>query len=32
MAGQCAGMIKEELSVEAILKQTWEQAKEYLTL
>ncbi len=32
MAGQCAGMIKEELSVEAILKQTWEQAKEYLML
>lgn len=30
MAGQCAGMIKEEVSVEKILKNIWEEACEYL--
>lgn len=30
MAGQCAGMIKEELPVPEILQQTWGQAKAYL--
>ena len=32
MAGQCAGLIKEELSVEEILKQVWGDACKYLEL
>lgn len=30
MAGQCAGMITEELSIETILKSTWNDACKYL--
>lgn len=32
MAGQCAGMIKEEMSVEKILKKVWEDACRYLEI
>lgn len=32
MAGQCAGMIKEEMPVEEILKQVWTDACRYLGL